>query len=187
MNTDHISNENGRLIDIGDARLYIVERGSGFPIIILHGGPGLDHHEFADYLDSLTDEYKLILVDQRANGLSEMTDPKTWTLKQMAKDVDTLAKKLGLKEYAVLGHSYGAFVALQNAVDFPGHATKTIISGGVPAAKYVAEVDSKLKNFEPIELREKVIKSWENEKKAETQEDVAKIMEDQFAVHFNEA
>ena len=44
-----------RLIDIGDTRLYVVERGTGYPLIALHGGPGLDHHEFADYLDPLCD------------------------------------------------------------------------------------------------------------------------------------
>ena len=35
-----------------------------------------------------------------------------------------LARALRLERYAVLGHSYGAFVALQNAVDFPGQAAR---------------------------------------------------------------
>ena len=40
----------------------------------------------------------------------------------MAQDVGELADALGLARYAVLGHSYGAFVALQHAADFPGQA-----------------------------------------------------------------
>src|SRR5437899_3729282 len=103
----------GRLVDIGDTRLHVVERGAGYPVILLHGGPGLDHHEFADYLDPLTDEHRLLLVDQRAQGRSAPADPATWTLGQMAADVVSLARALELPSYAVLGHSFGAFVALQ--------------------------------------------------------------------------
>lgn len=56
----------------GTTRLHVVERGEGHPILLLHGGPGLDHHEFGDYLDPLTDRYRLILVDQWSQGLLEV-------------------------------------------------------------------------------------------------------------------
>jgi proline iminopeptidase len=128
----------GRLIDIGDTRLYIVERGQGYPILIFHGGPGLDHHEFADYLDSLTDRYRLILVDERGQGRSDTPPVETWSLKQMARDIGSLASALGLGRYATLGHSYGAFVVLQHAVDYPGEAAQTIVTCGVPSARYLA-------------------------------------------------
>ena len=59
-----MNKQDGRLINIGDTELYVVERGTGYPLIVLHGGPGLDHHMFGDYLDTLTDQYRLILVDQ---------------------------------------------------------------------------------------------------------------------------
>ena len=45
----------GELVDIGDTKLFVEARGEGFPVVVLHGGPGLDHHEFADYLDPLVD------------------------------------------------------------------------------------------------------------------------------------
>src|SRR5215210_218006 len=124
----------GRLVSVGDTRLNIVERGEGYPLIVLHGGPGLDHRMFGDYLDPLTDAFSLLLVDQRAQGRSERPPEETWTLAQMAADVDALARSLELDRYAVLGHSYGAFVALQNAVDFRGAAERTIVSSGLPSA-----------------------------------------------------
>jgi proline iminopeptidase len=86
----------GRLVDIGDTALYIAERGQGHPLIVLHGGPGLDHHMFGDYLDPLGDACRLILVDQRANGLSGRPPEATWTLQQNAADVSGLARALGL-------------------------------------------------------------------------------------------
>ena len=102
----------GRYVMVGDTRLHIVERGQGYPLIVLHGGPGLDHTMFADYLDPLTGDHRLILVDQRSQGRSDRSDPTTWTLAQMARDVVDLAQSLGLDKYAVLGHSYGALVTL---------------------------------------------------------------------------
>ncbi len=173
-------------VNIGDTRLHIVERGSGYPIIILHGGPGLDHHMFGDYLNPLTDEFRLILVDQRAQGLSDGCPEETWSLKQMARDVASLANSMGLAKYAVLGHSYGAFVALQNAVDFPGSATQTIVSSGLPSAKYLESVWKNLEMFEPVELREQVTKSWEREKAAQTREEVDSLLHDQLPFQFGD-
>src|SRR5437763_504705 len=96
--------DGGRLVDIGDTRLHVVERGQGPAVLVLHGGPGLDHRMFGDYLDPLARDHRLVLVDQRAQGRSERSDPATWTLRQMAADVPALAAALGLAEYAVLGH-----------------------------------------------------------------------------------
>jgi len=178
--------DEARLVEIGDTALYVVERGArgGSPLILLHGGPGDDHHEFGDYLDPLGDRYRLILVDQRGQGRSGESDPGTWTLYQMAADVVLLARSLRLDRYAVLGHSYGAFVALQNAVDFPGQASQSIVSGGLPSARWLEDLDAKLAAFEPEDLREQVQRSWEKESDVRTEEDFAAIMHEQMPWHF---
>jgi proline iminopeptidase len=175
---------NEHLVDIGDTRLNVAERGDGYPLMVLHGGPGLDHHEFGDYLDPLCDQFHLILVDMRAQGKSDVCPESTWTLKQMAKDVDLLANAMNLNKYAVLGHSYGAFVALQNAVDFPGHASQTIVSGGVPSARFLSVVQENLQKLEPADVREKVIASWDRESRVQTQDEFAELMRDQMPFHF---
>ena len=171
-------------VDIGDTRLYVVERGDGYPLLVFHGGPGLDHHEFGDYLDALADEYRLILVDQRSNGRSDRAPEETWTLQQMAADVGSLAQAMNLGQYAVLGHSYGAFVVLQHAVDLPGDAAQTIVSSGIPSARFLEHVDQNLSAFEPVELRERVTDSWEREKSVRTQNEVAELLHDQLPFHF---
>jgi len=174
----------GELVQVDDTSLFVVERGSGYPIIILHGGPGLDHHEFADYLDPLTGAFRLLLVDQRSQGRSERAPEETWTLERMAQDVIMLARSLGLERYAVLGHSYGALVSLQNAVDYPGMARQTIVSGGFASMKYLEGLEEKLNSFEPVELREQVIASWARESSVRTREQCAALMADQFPFHF---
>ncbi len=174
----------GRLVPIGDTRLYVEERGAGYPLLVLHGGPGLDHRMFGDYLDPLGDAYRLLFVDQRSQGRSDRTVESTWSLRQMADDVSALARALGLDRYAVLGHSFGSFVALQHAVDHPGAAAQTIVSGGVPSARHLAHVDANLAAFEPVELRRQVADSWEGEKSVQTAEEVATLLHHQQPFHF---
>ena len=175
----------GRYVAVEDTRLYVVERGDdGYPLLLFHGGPGLDHHMFGDYLDALADEYRLILVDQRSNGRSDRAPEDTWNLQQMAADVGSLARALDLERYAVLGHSYGAFVVLQHAVDFPGDAAQTIVSSGIPSARYLEHISRNLAAFEPVELREQVTSSWDRERYVRTQEDVAELLHDQQPFQF---
>ena len=177
----------GRLVPIDDTALWVVERGpdDGVPLLVLHGGPGLDHHEFGDYLDPLTERgIRLLFVDQRSCGRSERPSPQTWTLERYAQDVVMLARTLDLERWAVLGHSFGAFVALQQAVDYPGMAAATIISGGVPSMRFLDEIDANLQAFEPPELREQVIASWAREPEVTTPQEFESLMRDQFPFHF---
>jgi proline iminopeptidase len=174
----------GELVDIGDTSLFVEELGAGYPVMVLHGGPGLDHRMFGDYLDPLGDGYRLVFVDQRAQGRSEHAPVETWTLAQMARDVSSLATALGLGRYAVLGHSFGAFVALEHAVDRPDDAAQTIVSGGLPSTRFMEGVGATLDAFEPVELRERVKASWDHERTVQSQEEFARLLHDQLPFHF---
>lgn len=176
----------GRHVAIDDTRLWVVERGAGPPLIVLHGGPGLDHREFADYLDPLTDRYQLILVDQRAQGRSDPAPESTWTIERMAQDVVMLALPMGLERYAVLGHSFGAFVALQNAVDYPDHAAAVVVSCGVPSSRFLElgekRITEVLKRM-PEALRAKVQAALDAEASADGNE-LEALLDDEWPLHF---
>ena len=62
-----------------------------------------------------------------------------------------LARALRLDRYAVLGHSYGAFVALQNAVDYPGHggADDRVERGTVASVSSDRRSSAACRAFEP--------------------------------------
>jgi proline iminopeptidase len=139
---------------------------------------------FGTYLDALGDICRLLLVDERGTGRSAASSPETWTIERQAADVEVLASELGLERYAVLGHSYGAFLALQHAVDFPGKPAATIVSSGLPDARYLERVAEQLAAFEPVELREQVTQSWAREAHAQTQQEVASLLADQLPFHF---
>src|SRR5438105_2615820 len=90
---------------------------ANYPLILLHGGPGLDHTELHPWLDPLADTFRLIYVDQRGQGRSQRVDPVTLSLERFAQDITSLAARLEFEDYALLGHSFGAFVTLTHAVD----------------------------------------------------------------------
>ncbi len=173
-------------VTVNGTRLFYEPVGSenNYPLIVLHGGPGLDHTEMTPWMDSLSDMFRLLYVDQRGQGRSERVDPATLTLPLLAADASGLAAALGLQHYALLGHSYGAFVALTHAIE-RGDASHYIISHGVASgSKMGPEVTANLASFEPVELREQVTQSWAMEASAKTQEDMAQLMKMQMPFHF---
>jgi proline iminopeptidase len=187
MPADAVPAPAGRLVPVHDTHLYIVERGPehALPVLVLHGGPGLDHTMFGDYLDPLTDRYRLVLVDGRGQGRSDRdSDPHTWTLEQHASDVSAVAAAIGVERYAVLGHSFGAFVALQHASDAPGAAVATVVSHGAPSMRFLEAVEQNLATFEPEELRAQVTASWEREPHVQTEDECRQLLADQMPFHF---
>ena len=101
-----------RLVELDDGvSLNIAEVGSGHPLILLHGGPGLDHHELHPWLDPLAGAgFRMIYVDMRGQGGSERVDPQSLTIQVFAQDVDRLARALELEQFSLYGHSFGAIV-----------------------------------------------------------------------------
>ena len=48
-------------IELSDGvSLFVHEVGEGFPVIVLHGGPGLDHTHMSPWLDPLAEEFRLL-------------------------------------------------------------------------------------------------------------------------------
>src|SRR5919201_927408 len=108
-----------RQVELEDGvSLNILEVGSGHPLILLHGGPGLDHHELHPWLDPLAGAgFRLIYVDMRGHGRSQRVDPASLSIQVFAQDVDRLARALDLGEFSLYGHSFGGIVSLAHALE----------------------------------------------------------------------
>jgi proline iminopeptidase len=163
--------------------LNVEEVGTGFPVIVLHGGPGLDHSMFRPYLDALGDEYRLLYVDERGQGRSQRVDPATLSLEGFARDVDLLAETLGLASFALLGHSFGAIIATFHATEL-GTAIAYVISGGGDSSEALdADVEVALEALG--DEGQVIAQSWEGEKAVETDEQLRRLMRDQLPFHFH--
>jgi pimeloyl-ACP methyl ester carboxylesterase len=61
-------------IPIRDVSLFVKVIGHGYPLLIMHGGPGLDHSTMLP-LQPCADQFTLIFYDHRCNGRSEEKVP----------------------------------------------------------------------------------------------------------------
>jgi proline iminopeptidase len=155
----------------------------GLPLIVLHGGPGLDHTAFRPWLDPLGDEFRVLYVDQRGQGRSERVDPTMLSLEVFAKDIDLLAAALVLDRFAVLGHSFGAIVSTWHAINVGTAAAYVISGGGDSSEKLMADVHSSLEAMG--EAGKPIAESWEWETRVETEEEAAELMRIQTPFHFH--
>jgi proline-specific peptidase len=155
----------------------------GLPLIVLHGGPGLDHTHLRPWLDPLGDEFRVVYVDERGQGLSERVDPATLSLEVFARDVDLLADALELERFALLGHSFGAIITTWHAINLGTAAAYVISGGGDSSDKLMADVDASLEAMG--EAGKPIAESWEWEQSIETEEDAAELMRIQNPFHFH--
>jgi proline iminopeptidase len=162
--------------------LNVEEVGEGFPLIVLHGGPGLDHRMFRPYLDPLGDEFRLLYVDERGQGLSDRVDTETLSLDVFARDVELLAEALGLERFALLGHSFGAIIATGHAIKL-GTAAAYVISGGGDSSE--ALDDDLHTALDALgDGREAIEASWEQEKTVATEDELRALLRAQMPFHF---
>jgi proline iminopeptidase len=164
-------------------KLNVEELGSGLPLIVLHGGPGMDHHMFRPYLDALADEYRVLYVDERGQGRSERVDPATLSLDRFARDVDLLAEALALDGFVLLGHSFGAIIAMYHATEL-GTAEAYVISAGADDSDgLLADVEASLESMG--EGGAAIAASWEQEQTVRTEDELAALIRAQLPFHFH--
>jgi proline iminopeptidase len=101
-------------IQVRDVSLFFEVIGRGYPLLIMHGGPGVDHTTMHP-LRKLADHFTLVFYDHRCNGRSECANISSMTWENLTADADQLRKRLGYDRWAVLGHSFGGMVALEYA------------------------------------------------------------------------
>jgi len=120
-------------IPVGNASLYVRDIGTGPPIIVLHGGPDFDHRYLLPDLDRLSDAYRLLYYDQRGRGMSaEHVQPEDVTLASDVDDVDAVRRHFGLESTTLLGHSWGAVLALEYARRFPARVSRLVLMNPAP-------------------------------------------------------
>jgi non-heme chloroperoxidase len=96
-------------IDIGGGvRLACDNRGSGRPVILIHG-VSMSGRFFEHNLDGLAERFRVVNVDLRGHGESPAHEGGH-TVAQYARDVHSLIGRLGLDDAVLVGWSMGTMV-----------------------------------------------------------------------------
>jgi proline iminopeptidase len=130
------SPDNSGYIDVEGARFFVRSVGSGKPLMIVHGGPGMSHDYLApQMIDLLRNDYQLIFYDQRASGRSTGGDDTSrLTMSQFVRDLELLREKLNIGQLNLVGHSFGGLLAMYYAVSYPGNVNKLLLLDSSPAS-----------------------------------------------------
>jgi pimeloyl-ACP methyl ester carboxylesterase len=113
-------------MQIRDVSLFVKVMGQGYPLVLMHGGPGLDYTTLLP-LGPLADQFTLIFYDHRCNGHSEGADQTSMTWENLTADAEALRQELGFDQWAVLGHSFGGNVALEYALRYPSSLSRLVL------------------------------------------------------------
>lgn len=117
------------------AQLYYRHVGQGQPVIVLHGGPSFDHTYLLPDLDRLAGSRRLIYYDQRGRGRST-GDLQAISIATEIEDLDGLRRHLRLDTVALLGHSWGGYLALEYALRHPRHVSHLILLNTASASHH---------------------------------------------------
>jgi proline iminopeptidase len=132
----------------------------GIPLVLLHGGPGFSHRYLNPHFALCMKEYKLVMYDQRAAGKStgrEKTDELT--VDNYLIDLEEVLNHYEIGKVVLLGHSWGALLAMLFAIRFPDRVKALVLSDPAPASsRYVdlfeEEIIKRLTKAEKQRIRE---------------------------------
>ena len=110
-----------------DIQLHCLEKGSGEPLILLHGN-GEDHSYFAHQIEYFSSGYRVLAPDTRGHGASPRGG-EPFSIRQFARDLRDFMDEKGLEKANILGFSDGGNIAMQFALDHPERVDRLILNG----------------------------------------------------------
>jgi pimeloyl-ACP methyl ester carboxylesterase len=121
----------GRFIEINGVRLHYVERGSGRPLVLFHGnGSMIQDFESSGLIDLAAKTYRTIVFDRPGFGHSSRPRDVVWTPQEQADLFRKALERLGVERAIVLGHSWGAAVAVAMATRHPSFVEALVLASG---------------------------------------------------------
>lgn len=121
----------GQFLDVNGVRLHYVERGSGTPLVLLHGnGSMIQDFDSSGLIDLAAKDYRVIVFDRPGFGHSDRPRNVVWTPDAQAELIKSALDRLGVSNAIVLGHSWGASVAVALALRHPELVQGLVLASG---------------------------------------------------------
>ena len=111
-------------------RLHYIERGTGEPLVLIHGnGTLIQDFTVNGLVDRLSERYRVIVIERPGYGYSER--PRhLWTPRAHATLYEHALHQLGVEQAIVLGHSWGTMVAVSLALQAPTLVRSLVLLSG---------------------------------------------------------
>ena len=122
----------GRFLTVDETRLHYIERGTGSPIVLIHGnGAMVGDWVASGVFDSLAAHHRVVAFDRPGFGYTLRSRTRLWTPRAQAALFAQAMHQLGVESAVIVGHSWGVLPALALALDFPATASGLVLMSGV--------------------------------------------------------
>jgi pimeloyl-ACP methyl ester carboxylesterase len=123
----------GKFAMVDGVRVHYVEKGQGDPLVLIHGNVtmGLDFL-LSDLVAMAAQRYRVLVFDRPGYGHSERPGrgPSHWSPEAQARLLHGALVQIGVEKPIVLGHSWGAMVALAMAMEYPEFVRSLVLEAG---------------------------------------------------------
>ena len=134
-------------------------------LLYLHGGPGASCLDFVNQAKALSENMKVVILDQLGVLRSEaIAENESYSMEYQIEMLEEMRKSLGIEKWSILGHSYGGMLAVLYAYAYPDSIQKIILEcpslwfedSARSTAEYLSEHIHSLNDGEAVKLWEKV-------------------------------
>jgi proline iminopeptidase len=116
----------------GVVAYHVTGAGVGTPLVIINGGPGLDHRylHISDVWRRFGPTRRVVLFDQPGTGQSSPIGAQdTITIERVLDGIEAIRGALGAGRVHLLGHSWGGYLALAYAIRHPDRVSRIVLVG----------------------------------------------------------
>jgi pimeloyl-ACP methyl ester carboxylesterase len=107
----------GSFMEVDGVRLHYSDRGEGSPVVLIHGNMVTgDDYNTSGVAEILLENHRVIIFDRPGFGHSQRPRGRIWTADKQADLLHKALQQLGVVRPVVVGHSWGAIVAMAMAV-----------------------------------------------------------------------
>jgi proline iminopeptidase len=123
------------VLAVNGTGLFIKRMGGGEPVVVIHGGPVLEHSYLLPHLAPLAEWFELIFYDQRLSGRSAgQVDSASVSLSTFIDDIEAIRQALGLGAIHLMGHSWGGLLAMRYAIGYPERLRSLVLVSSMSAS-----------------------------------------------------
>lgn len=120
----------GGFMEVGGTKLHFLARGSGRPVVFLHGLGGMVQDWHLSILDRVARDHRSIAFDRPGYGWSERPGWSRWPPEKQAEVLRRATRRMGVERPVLVGHDFGAMVALAWALEYPEDVAGVVLLSG---------------------------------------------------------
>ncbi len=131
------------MIRVNGADIYYQTIGTGEPLVVVHGGPGMGHNYLYPCFKQMADHFQVVFYDQRSSGRSSGSEnPRQITVDTFVDDLETVRKALDIKGLSLIAHSWGGFLCQHYAVRYPENIKALLFIDSLgPSSEFVPQLN----------------------------------------------